>query len=63
MEINVLVEVYASKYRAYHDALEIYINDRDWEANHELDRARDHLQKAIVDLNNAGIKVELGALP
>jgi hypothetical protein len=63
MELNVLVEMYAIRYRDYHLALDIFINDRDWEANHELSRAKDHLQVAIKRLNEAGINVELGALP
>ena len=63
MDIKLAVEAYAMCYRAYHDALNVYIDSRDWEATHELDRARGHLQKAIENLHKAGIKVDLGALP
>lgn len=62
MDIKLAVEVYAMYYRAYHDALEIYINDRDWEAMHELDRARGHLADAVKRLHEMDIKVTLGVL-
>lgn len=62
MDIKLVIEDYAIRYRAYHDALDIYINDRDWEALHELDRARDHLANSVKRLHDMGIKVTLGVL-
>lgn len=62
MDIRLAVDVYAMKYRAYHDALDIYINDPDWEALHNLDIARDHLVDSVKCLHDMGIKVTVGVL-
>ena len=62
MDIRLAVEVYATKYRAYHDALDIYINDPDWESLYELDRARDNLADCVKRLHDMDIKVTLGVI-
>ena len=62
MDIKLAVEAYAMKYRAYHDALDIYIDHQDWESLHELDRARDHLADCVKRLHDMDIKVTLGVI-
>jgi hypothetical protein len=62
MDIRLTVEAYAMKYRAYHDALDIYIDHQDWESLHELDRARDHLADCVKRLHDMDIKVTLGVI-
>jgi hypothetical protein len=62
MDIRLAVEAYAMKYRAYHDALDIYIDHQDWEALHNLDIARDHLTDCVKRLHDMDIKVTLGVI-
>ena len=62
MDIKLAVEAYAMKYRAYHDALDIYIDHQDWESLHNLDIARDHLADCVKRLHDMDIKVTLGVI-
>jgi len=55
------IELYGIRYRDYKDAQTIHCHCSDFESKHELDRSRDHLQKAIKTLNEMGIPVHLGA--